>query len=541
MPEIKPEKLKDILGRKFQLLKDYRFTKQYYHAAIDYHYFISTTEALRPIMKRLMDEERIAPIYLEQIFNDVALHGSITQTDVKNKPIKFTLPNFYDQEVEKKYKLLQKHFDLIKADYEDFLNNPAGVIKFDLNVPVIKAEREDEFFYSQKLFNDIIDSLDIEVEQNNVVQQKAPYWQDDYLYLVYKILKSNERMMKTALSLNDLQSENWTAQFTFFNLGSIFEHLKIKPKGVKFHTDIYKKYCPQEYVAAMELIEKYPEKHQAKVLKKLFDNDFQIEEFGHIDFFVLVKFGGVYEFIEFDTKLDKNSLEKLDGYLKEYLELFINNQLSDEQQNFLSYTRMKDIMLQGLWYPNHKYGNSFLFRGNDLRSVPLTNSHEFLFLHTMVALEYQKYLHIENLWVFNMDVPPEKQTDDYKIKLELLPKFTERLQIIPNKEVAAPTTKKRLSFDPETAIFSVDGKPVKFTKFSQQYHCLRIIFEHPDELAKDWFFSEIAEKIDSLGKLNDKTIYNAFSQIKIKIGLQAKVDDLFQTTAQSVKINKKYL
>ncbi len=540
------EKLKDILERKLKLVKDYRHTNQYFRAAMDYHLFICTSDALKPILEQLIEEERIAPIYLEQIFSDVMIHTSITQVDVKNKPIKARLPNFYSKAIEEKYKLAQKFFDFIKADYEDYKQNPDQLL-FDPNIPVIKTERDDEFFYTQKLHIDILEKLNFEDKKPVILlPEKLPYWQEDYLYLVYKILKSNERLIKTALSLNDLQSAKWTPQHTFMKLGMLCEQIDIQFAGVIFHEVMYEQYCPEEYKNAKQLIKDNPKSKQAIALKKIFNNDFQIQDFSGYGIFALAKFSGLYEFIEFDTQLSHDTQEKLSSYLQEYLELFMSNHLVAEHQNYVTFSVMKAELLGFLRRPHSKYGNSFLLNDKDVHLF-LTDKDEFLFLHTFVALEHLQYLLVENLWVFDMDLPPEKQTDNYKIRLHLLAKFLEDDEPTSAKIEPAPVRIEQqapmhqLDFDPDKAILFVDDKPVKLTKFSNQYHCLRILFENQDQLGKEWFYSEIAEKFDAFRNSNDKVFNNAFSQIKIKVALKAGFEDLFHTTIQSVKIDPKYI
>jgi hypothetical protein len=135
------EKLKDALERKLQLVKDYRHTNQYFRAAMDYHFFIGSSEKLTPIIQELIAEEKIAPIYLEQLFTDIVLHASLNQFDVKNKPIEATYPLFYTKEIEEKYQLMRKFVELLQQDYEEYKKHPEK-LKLDLNVPVVKAKRE---------------------------------------------------------------------------------------------------------------------------------------------------------------------------------------------------------------------------------------------------------------------------------------------------------------------------------------------------------------------------------------------------------------
>lgn len=100
-------------------------------------------------------------------------------------------------------------------------------------------------------------------------------------------------------------------------------------------------------------------------------------------------------------------------------------------------------------------------------------------------------------------------------------------------------TEKGLNFDENKSRLFIRGKEIKIRKFSDQYHALRIIFANPKEVAQEWFFSDIAERVDP-SNINEKRFYNAIYQV----GLKAKAAgfaDFFITTRQSAKINPQYL
>jgi hypothetical protein len=96
-------------------------------------------------------------------------------------------------------------------------------------------------------------------------------------------------------------------------------------------------------------------------------------------------------------------------------------------------------------------------------------------------------------------------------------------------------------FNAEKSRLYIDKKEIKIRKFSNQYHLLRVIFKDQKEVGKEWFFSEIAEKVDHYSKKNkNKKYYNAVFQIKKKLE-SVGLNDFFITTRQSLKINTKYL
>lgn len=97
----------------------------------------------------------------------------------------------------------------------------------------------------------------------------------------------------------------------------------------------------------------------------------------------------------------------------------------------------------------------------------------------------------------------------------------------------------RLGFSAEESRLYVQGKEIKLFKFKDEYQVLRVIFEDLNNLPKEWFFSEIREKVDA-GELNDKKYYNAIYQVGLKLKVKG-ITDFFITTKQSTKINPKYL
>jgi len=169
-------------------------------------------------------------------------------------------------------------------------------------------------------------------------------------------------------------------------------------------------------------------------------------------------------------------------------------------------------------FPNYQYPNSEEIRKRYL-------GRNFFFMHILFAFEKLGFIKIITLgsnWDYHED---EMLT--YQAKVELLPAFF-------NEKIA-----QKVSFDTDKSRLYVYGKEIKLLKFKDEYHTLRVMFENPKDLSQEWFFSEIAERIDE-SNLNDKKYYNAIYQIRLKLEKQG-INDFFITTKQSVKIDKKYL
>lgn len=149
----------------------------------------------------------------------------------------------------------------------------------------------------------------------------------------------------------------------------------------------------------------------------------------------------------------------------------------------------------------------------------------FLFIHILLAFVKQELIKLSYLgsnWNYHED-----RMLAYTAKIEIMPKFT-------NENFS-----KKLHFDKDKSRFYVQGKEIKILKFKDEYHTLRVMFENTEELNREWFFSEIAERVDE-ANMNDKKYYNAIYQLKLKLAKKG-INDFFITTKQSVKINSEYL
>jgi len=169
-------------------------------------------------------------------------------------------------------------------------------------------------------------------------------------------------------------------------------------------------------------------------------------------------------------------------------------------------------------FPNESSDNNELVR---LRY----ENRNFLFMHILFVFEKLgliKILSLGNNWDYHGD-----RLITYQSKIKILEAFF-------NEEAT-----KKLTFDADKSRFYVQGKEIKLLKFKDEYHTLKVMFENADELAKEWFFSEIAEHIDE-SKMDDKKYYNAVYQIGLKLEKKG-IKDFFIRTKQSVKISSKYL
>lgn len=99
-----------------------------------------------------------------------------------------------------------------------------------------------------------------------------------------------------------------------------------------------------------------------------------------------------------------------------------------------------------------------------------------------------------------------------------------------------------LRFDESTGYLYINGLPVKTTKLSKGYNILKFTLNDKSLLKDEVFFSSLKDKIDASDKkLNDKYFLNGFQSLRKKIIEEARVDDLYTLTKQSIRFNPKYL
>jgi len=260
----------------------------------------------------------------------------------------------------------------------------------------------------------------------------------------------------------------------------------------------------------------------------------------------------VIDYLSFSIVVTEENREKIKKDVFDYLDLFIRDKLKSGREririqntrisypsNILNFNAHKEIFSDYLKEMLSKYGNSFRlinkfedgFSYDDRELEPSDikeryRGKDFLFVHCVLAfkrLGLIKTQGISSNWDA-LDVKPIA----YECQVEIQPSFLG--QQIPDG----------LYFDADKSRLYITGKEVKITKFKDEYHTLRVIFENPDEVSKEWFFSEINEKLDKYARSDDKKYYNAIYQTKNKLK-SLGLNDVFITTRQSVKINPKYL
>lgn len=261
-------------------------------------------------------------------------------------------------------------------------------------------------------------------------------------------------------------------------------------------------------------------------------------------------FGKIVDWTSFAVGMTTSHKEKISTMVESYMDDFIKGNLQrnsltkriantsvGQSRNIFTFRKHSLLFREYLQKMNDDFGNTVTIFNTFEDGFPNESpddkdiirlryeNRNFLFIHILFAFEKLgliKVLSLGNNWDYHED-----RLITYQSKIKILESFL-------NEEAT-----KKLGFDADKSRFYVQGKEIKLLKFKDEYHTLRIMFENKDELAKEWFFSEIAERIDKY-KIEDKKYYNAIYQLRLKLEKQG-VKEFFLTTKQSVKINQKYL
>ncbi len=236
-------------------------------------------------------------------------------------------------------------------------------------------------------------------------------------------------------------------------------------------------------------------------------------------------------FIELEIEFSKDGMKKLKEAMDDYLFSFAEDDLIDKKPNY----REKRFYFSKQLENFVAYINNFPVV-NGYANIPFEALSEngFEFVKVVSVLESRKKLKVRN-W---------GDADLWNIKFHQTPITIHSLASLDQGQDISDATenlKSDLSFSKEKGVLAIGNKQAYFRKDTVQYHLIRIIFEDPSEVGKEWFFSEIGEKYDQAEDFDDKKFANASYQAKLRISRDAGIKDFFITTKQSVTINPKYL
>lgn len=259
---------------------------------------------------------------------------------------------------------------------------------------------------------------------------KLSYIKDGLFYSLWKYANANRLTGKKLIAFTDLAPLKGNSRFAIFEFLNCIQELKIELENITFNKDIYKKYCKEEYDFIIEYITKNPETDFSIAINKLFKNKATFNDIfktlGEFNELIKAKLqlNGLLEFIEFNPTPSQKNIKPLINELDIYLQYFIKDNLfSPEVKNFYKFSKQKEIFLSNIQNEVRNYGLEFIFKQGECIAVDsgsickIGEDDSYLFIHTLAALEKQNFFEIENIFITNIDISPEQQTDDYKIKI----------------------------------------------------------------------------------------------------------------------------
>ncbi|GMX58509.1 MAG: hypothetical protein MCSN_1630 [Candidatus Microsyncoccus archaeolyticus] len=234
--------------------------------------------------------------------------------------------------------------------------------------------------------------------------QKLPYLKDFGVYALWKYLNGDLTGRKV-FQFADLQAPQTSELIVANFIADLFDRLGITLEKPIFNKEIY-----------WQFYSKSEDAGKAKKFLKILDDNFNVAELKKV-VFLLGKYGAL-EFIEFEKNLAKKNRDKLTEYFDFYIKQFINDNLAQDDSNYLKFENQQQKTLEKLNEYRTKYGNDFVLKSEPINSEFSPEHDTYLFIHSIVALEKLGKIKVEKAWYYD-DVAPDKQTDDFKIKLAI--------------------------------------------------------------------------------------------------------------------------
>jgi len=293
--------------------------------------------------------------------------------------------------------------------------------------------------------------------------EKNTYLPDGNFYTLWKYLNSERLTGGKTLNFENLTPINGQEYMSATILTQTINKLGGELINLNFNKDLYLKFSPKAYDAALKLIN---DKNKGLQPKKVEDVLSGKIDFGNILINATYANLQMMEWFEFSTKVHKKIENKLGRFIDDYIDNFIEDKLIDYEKNYYKFEKQKQITFNKLRPYIEKYGNRFLFEyGKDTDEANLygLDAH-YLFIHSLSALERLKYLNIDKLWIFEMMTPPNEQTENYKIRMSINQKLIEEISPEQNKKLEEAQSKKdTLRFDPLNGLFEYNGKTYHIT------------------------------------------------------------------------------
>ena len=369
---------------------------------------------------------------------------------------------------------------------------------------------------------------------------KLHYLQDGALYMLWKYLNARRLVWKNILTFWDITPADIdvvVAAKIFLKALSIVD---IPLYDSTFHKGACMKALEQNSYTVGTLAESKGLK-STDGLEVIKHDIFSFQDFEKYS--LLYSSTSMLNFFEFKPELRKPVRNKLTDFIDLYIEDFIADKLEIERENFYRFDRQKSELTNLLRQKEDDYGNQFIVEFNTQKDVFGfdTSASDYLFIHTLIALERLRYFTVQDIWVIDPDTPiNEQQRDYYKIKFVLGDRFYE--EVVPQAKISRET-----SFDAVNSVLNLNKKRIEVskTKNSDPHYLLTILFRDKqkvwayDEVWNDPFFRLPGKEYDP--REDWRKIYNAGYSVNEKVAKATTINDFLGITKTEISITKKYL
>lgn len=249
------------------------------------------------------------------------------------------------------------------------------------------------------------------------------YIDDDSLYVIYKLANIGRFAHKNLIDFEYMRPPDKGNSYVGMELREIMNLLDLKINGFIFHKDIFKRYNSKDYEKVEQQIENIKKHNLGMPLEKIFNNKFDYLDFRQ----PLMTMASLYSWIEFDGILPKDTQNRLDTCLKEYIDAYINEKLEITDTNITIFSQQRNAFDSGFSNEIEKYGTKFIYKANDWYISDLAKKNSF-FIHNMLALEFLDFIKIENIYILDYEKDPADQEEIYNAKIIVSEKYKQYLE-----------------------------------------------------------------------------------------------------------------
>lgn len=329
--------------------------------------------------------------------------------------------------------------------------------------------------------------------------------------------------------------------FDSFDYKRVFNFLstRLKMAEVNFPKSyLYNDVPPKEMILPIrdEELKDYPTKDVKEILdtsKKLIDKGVTLEE---IELLETIRPNiRRYLYLQPDFSLDDRG--KLKAHLDQYIELFLNNELYVYDRNYLAFEKQKQTFIGMVKKMSalEKYGTNFVI--SYIEGDYMTQNDNFLFVHTLYALQKLGYIGVLRLWYDRDNIG---NTHTYYANIVVFDSFID--EVNENFRKNNPATVFE-SYDPKTFLLKFFGKTIELSKKKKETDAVLLMktlckepdrFWFSDEILTDWGYQPEDER-------SKNKAYFAARKINEAVQKQTSIDDFIDHNTSKFRINPKYL